>query len=62
MNIKESFDKEWETLLEYEDRFRDVAEGFATGKNVRVSELDDHYTQIKKTLKRIRKLAKEVKK
>lgn len=62
MDTKELFDKEWEILLECESRFKDVTERYATGQNVNVSEVDDEYVSIKKSLKRIRKLAKKVKK
>ncbi len=61
-DLHNKFDDLYEELLELEEEFRYRLTEFGTGNRMNISELDDIYSQIKKKLKQIRKLAKEVKK
>lgn len=56
----EDFNQHYEELLELEDDFKKTLTGYATGDNVSLFTADKQFRQIKKKLKAIRKLAKEL--
>lgn len=61
--VLKDFEDEYKTLVDLGEVFRLQCELYATAESsTQVSDLDDAYTQMKKSLKKIRKLAREVKK
>ena len=61
-DILDRFDVEYEKLVDYLETFQLQCNEYGKGSNeMRVSDIDASYSELKKSLKKIRKLAKEVK-
>jgi len=61
--VLKDFEAEYQTLVDLGEDFRIKCELYATAStDTQASDLDDTYTHLKKSMKRIRKLAREVRK
>jgi len=60
-DVLKQFNEEYDFLVDILETFKLLCNQYGTGNKVRVSDLDASYNEMKKSLKKIRKLAKEVK-